>query len=59
MHLELIYGVYFQSEKKAEVLISPSFFRFIEYTNIIYAISPKNKKLVMNYYFFIYKALVF
>lgn len=47
-----------QSEKKRRSLINLPLFELIRYTNSNYAGNPKNKTLVMGYYFFICRVLV-
>ena len=58
MHLGLIYGGHFKDVRKTKVSIIPFPFSLIRYGDCSYAGDLKDKKFVIKYCYFIYRAII-
>lgn len=59
MHLGLVYEFQLKDEKETKAFIIPLPFKFIGYKDSSYVRNPMNKLLVIKYYYFITKVIVF
>lgn len=58
MYLKKTYKAYLKSKNETKTLISLTLFGLIAYANNSYISNSKNKKLIIEHYFFIYGAIV-
>lgn len=58
IHLGLIYSSNLKYEEKTKVLITPSLFGLIEYKDSNYTKNPEDRKSVIEYCYFIKRAIV-
>lgn len=58
MHLGLIYRSQIKNKKKIKASIKSSLFKLVRYRDSSYTRDPKNKKLIIRYYYFINGAIV-
>lgn len=58
IYLKLVYEAWAKDKRDTKILLIPFLFQLIRYKNSNYARDPKNRKLVLQYYYFINRAII-